>query len=148
MEALKRLRAAGHSAANLQAFVDAVPYAGFLGLRIAERETGPFTLLPFSMHLVGNPRIPAIHGGVIGAFLELTALIQLVWESEVDLLPKPVNITVEYLRLGRAHETHGRAIVTKHGKRVANVRAEAWQEDAARPIAAAHAHFLMPSEGQ
>jgi acyl-coenzyme A thioesterase PaaI-like protein len=33
--------------------------------------------------------------------------------------------------------------VTKHGRRVCNVRAEAWQEDRARPIATLHGHFLV-----
>ena len=40
--------------------------------------------------------------------------------------------------------THqAQAIITKHGRRVANVRAEAWQEDRSKPIAAMHGHFLL-----
>jgi Fe-S cluster assembly protein SufB len=34
-------------------------------------------------------------------------------------------------------------LVTKRGRRVINVRAEAWQDDRARPIATAFAHFLV-----
>jgi acyl-coenzyme A thioesterase PaaI-like protein len=40
-------------------------------------------------------------------------------------------------------DTYGRAEITKQGRRVATVRAEAWQDDRSRPIAAAHGHFLL-----
>ena len=36
---------------------------------------------------------------------------------------------VDYLRSGRPVDTHARAIVTRQGRRVTNVRVEAWQED-------------------
>jgi acyl-coenzyme A thioesterase PaaI-like protein len=87
--------------------------------------------------------LPALHGGVIGAFLEITAVVQLVWQIRSEYLPKTVDIGIDYLRSGRPLETYGRAVVTKHGRRVANVRVEAWQEDRQRPIAAAHGHFLL-----
>jgi acyl-coenzyme A thioesterase PaaI-like protein len=36
-----------------------------------------------------------------------------------------------------------RGTVVKQGRRVANVRVEAWQGDPDRPVAAAHAHFIL-----
>ena len=35
------------------------------------------TIMPFQEPLVGNVNLPALHGGAIGAFLELTSVIQL-----------------------------------------------------------------------
>lgn len=129
-----------------QRLVDRIPYARFLGLSIAEVDARGrvITRLPFDMKLVGNPNLPAVHGGVIGAFLEMAAIFQLVRDLEGDRLPKPVNLTVEYLRSVGPRETLAAATITKHGRRIANVRVEAWQDDPARPVSAAHGHFLMP----
>jgi acyl-coenzyme A thioesterase PaaI-like protein len=48
---------------------------------------------------------------------------------------------------GKPVDTHAAAVITKRGRRVINVRAEAWQEDRARPIATAFSHFLVMGEG-
>ena len=93
--------------------------------------------------IVGNPALPAIHGGVIGAFLEHAALMQLIWDLAPGPLPRTINVSVEYLRRGGLERTRARALVTRRGRRVANVRAEAWQSDRERPIAVAHGHFLV-----
>ena len=139
------LRARG-TVADYQAFLDLMPYAGFLGLSIdsVDDRGRVVTRMRFDRGIVGNPNLPAVHGGVIGAFLEMAAIMQLMHEGEGDDLPKPINITVEYLRSARAFDTLARATITKRGKRVANVRVEAWQDDPEKPVAAAHGHFLMP----
>jgi acyl-coenzyme A thioesterase PaaI-like protein len=61
-------------------------------------------------------------------------------------VPKTINITVDYLRSARVADTYARAVITKHGRRVANVQVRAWQGDESRPIAAAHAHFLLKTQ--
>ena len=130
-----------------QAGVDRIPYARFLGIQVVS--LGQYRLLlkmPFAQKLVGNPMLPALHGGVLGAFLEIVAILQLVKEQPGDGLPKPINLTVDYLRSAGPRELFGRATITKRGRRVANVRVEAWQEDPERPVAAAHGHFLMPKD--
>jgi acyl-coenzyme A thioesterase PaaI-like protein len=128
---------------NLRELLDAIPYCRFLGVDTDLKGNELTTILRFSNSLIGNPVLPALHGGVVGAFLEITAVIQLMLEAETEELPKPVDIGIDYLRSGRPVETYARAIVTKHGRRVCNVRAEAWQEDRARPIATLHGHFLV-----
>lgn len=128
---------------KLQALLDGVPYARFLGLSIEQRGDEITTTLPFARKLVGNPLLPALHGGVIGAFLEMTALMQLIADSTSVSLPKTIDITIDYLRSGRPVDTFARAVVSRLGRRVANVRAEAWQEEREKPIAALHGHFLV-----
>ena len=56
------------------------------------------------------------------------------------------GLTVEYLRSGRPVDTFARGVPTRQGRRVANVRVEAWQDDRSRPIAVASAHFLVRSD--
>ena len=142
---LSELRSRG-TAADYHELVERTPYARFLGLSIDSIDAHGrlLTRLRFAQAIVGNPNLPAIHGGVIGAFLEMAAIFQLVREGEGDRLPKPINFTVEYLRSAGPRDAFAQATITKHGRRVANVRVQAWQDDAERLIAAAHGHFLIP----
>ena len=138
------IRAAENSeSADPQELLAAIPYAQHLGVRADVAGQILTLVMPFSQHLVGNVALPALHGGVIGSLLETAAIAQVVWEHRGLRLPKPVDIAIDFLRSGRPVDTLARAIITKRGRRVANVRAEAWQDDAARPIAALHGHFLV-----
>jgi uncharacterized protein (TIGR00369 family) len=133
---------------ELRTVLERIPYCRFLGITLVPGDDGGLlSKLCFAEHIVGNAALPAIHGGAIGAFLETAALIEVMAQVPAAVLPKPIDITIAYLRSARAVDTFARATVTKHGRRVTNVRVEAWQDDAARPIATAQGHFLvLPDE--
>ncbi len=122
---------------------EAIPYMETLGLKVESSADGVVLLLAAADMHVGNPWRKALHGGLIGAVLETAAIVQLILEPDVETLPKPINITVDYLRSGRVAETRACARVTKLGRRVANVYASCWQDDQTRPIATLSGHFLM-----
>jgi uncharacterized protein (TIGR00369 family) len=132
---------------SLDAFLQRVPYVRFLGMRVELAGDEMTAVLPFAQHLIGNPMLPALHGGVIGSFMELTALAQLSLADPGRRVPKTIDITIEYLRSGRAQDTYARAILRKVGRRVANVQVEAWQDSRSQPIAGLTGHFLMRNEG-
>lgn len=142
MKILEKLREEGR-ADDMQALIAHIPYAQFLGMEVDRKGNEITTILPFKDELVGNPHLPAIHGGVIGAFLELTSVIQLVYDTSCEKLPKTIDISIDYLRSGKPAPLYGRAIVTRQGRRVANVRTEVWQEEKSKPVAASHGHFLL-----
>ncbi len=123
--------------------IDDLPYAHFLGVKVELAGDEMTAILPFADHLVGNPLLPALHGGVIGAFMEMTAMAQLALSERRSRLPKPIGVTVEYMRSGKPVATYARAKVKRVGRRVASVDVEAWQEERAAPIALLHAHFLL-----
>ena len=123
--------------------LDSLPYARFLGLRSLVSGDEVTLVMPFSDHLIGNPMLPALHGGATAALLELAATAQLALLHPRPRLARPINVSVAYLRSGRPVDTFARAHVTKAGRRVANVTAEAWQEERLQPIAALTAHFLL-----
>lgn len=123
--------------------IDAIPYARFLGIAVDVKGDEITTCMRYRRELIGNPHLPALHGGTLGALLEHAAIFQLLWAENVLPLPKTINITVEYLRSARPRDTYARAVITKHGRRVANVHAVAWQDYRDRPMAQAHAHFLL-----
>ncbi|MBP9756256.1 MAG: PaaI family thioesterase, partial [Phenylobacterium sp.] len=89
---------------------------------------------------------PALHGGVIGAFMEMTALAQLSVVQHTPKVHKTIDVTIEYLRPGRALTTYARADLRKVGRRIANVTVEAWQEARGTPVAALRGHFMLSGE--
>ena len=143
MGLLDRLRQGG-TPADWDALAGRMPYVRFLGISIVPEGGGRFhTRLAFGERVIGNPVLPAVHGGVIGAFLETTAIFQVLLETDGERLPKPISLTVAYLRSAGPRETFARATITKQGRRVASVRVEAWQDDPAKPVAAAQGQFLL-----
>lgn len=134
------------AAEQLEAFLQRVPYVRFLGMRAELAGDEMTAILPFQPHLVGNTQIPALHGGVIGAFLEMTALAQLSVTQASTRVHKTIDVTIEYLRPGRAMTTYARADLRKVGRRVANVHVEAWQEARSAPVAALRGHFLLAGD--
>ena len=127
----------------MSALLDRLPYARFLGLTSEQDGDDLIVTMPFADRLIGNPMLPALHGGSTAALLELTAVAQVALLYPRLRLPRPINVTVAYLRSGRPADVRARARISKAGRRVAHVLAEAWQEDEAQPIASLTAHFLV-----
>ncbi|EAR50913.1 hypothetical protein OG2516_13611 [Oceanicola granulosus HTCC2516] len=144
--------------AALDALVAHSPYVRFLGIRFDRRGDELTALLPYADHLIGNPALPAIHGGVTAAFLETTALVVLAWSlmwermetgpppepPEPPRWPKTIDFTVDYLRTGLPRDAYARARVNRSGRRYASVHVEGWQDNRERLFAQATGHFLMP----
>jgi uncharacterized protein (TIGR00369 family) len=116
------------------------PFARALGIRVGEDGT---LVMPFSPKIIGNPILPAIHGGMTGAFLETTAIVGVTRELGVLSLPKPIGLTINYLRSGRALDSYANVSIVKQGRRVVAFEAQAWQDDRTKPIASAFGHFML-----
>jgi len=122
---------------------EAIPYARFMGITAELVDDDVRGRMQYSDHLVGNANVPALHGGTLGALMESTAIFKLLWHGETKAVPKTINITVEYLRGARPQDVFAKAVFTRHGRRVANVRVFAYQDDPDKPVAVATAHFLL-----
>jgi uncharacterized protein (TIGR00369 family) len=144
--------------AALAAMVGGVPYIGFLDIRFDRRGDELTAILPYHDALIGNPMIPALHGGATAAFLETTAIIELAWASmwedmeqgstpAAPALPKTIDFTIDYLRSGLPRDAYARARVNRSGRRYASVHVEAWQDNRSRLFAQGTGHFLMPVRG-
>jgi uncharacterized protein (TIGR00369 family) len=126
--------------------LDRMPYARFLGLQTLVSGDEITVIMPFADRLIGNPMLPALHGGSTAALLEMTAMAQVAIIFPSSRLPRPINVTVAYLRIGRPIDVFARARISRAGRRVAHVQAEAWQEERAQPIASLTAHFLLDNQ--
>lgn len=128
------------------------PYADLLGLTVEAGDGGvPVLMMPYRDAVLGRPGF--LHGGAIGGLLEMAAIAGLQHAladeggaDEPTPRIKPVNVTVDYMRGGRDKPTYAIGIVTRLGKRVANVEAIAWQDDRDKPIAAARMNYLIVRE--
>lgn len=149
----------------LNALISGVPYIRWLGISFDRRGDELTAVLPFDDKLIGNPTLPAIHGGVTAAFLEVTAIVELTWTAiwedmeqgriapdaavpdSLPRLPKTIDFTVDYLRSGLPRDAYARARVVRSGRRYASVHVEAWQDHRQKLLAQATGHFLMPQDG-
>ncbi|MCK0166342.1 PaaI family thioesterase [Jannaschia sp. S6380] len=148
--------------AALRALIDGVPYIRFLGIAFDRRGDELTGVLHYDDKLIGNPALPALHGGVTAAFLEVTAIVTLSWAMLWDdleagrlepegltfdtlpRLPKTIDFSVDYLRSGLPRDAYARARVNRSGRRYASVHVEGWQDNRDRLFAQATGHFLMP----
>lgn len=120
------------------------PYARLLGVAIGRDGDGrPLFIMPWNSSAQGRPDF--LHGGAIGGLLEIAALGTLhdSLGNETGVTIKPINVTIDFMRGGRARETYASARIERIGNRIANLAAEAWQDDRDRPIAAARINVLL-----
>ncbi|MDE0781555.1 MAG: PaaI family thioesterase [Planktomarina sp.] len=145
----------------LSLIVSQVPYITFLGVSFDRHGDELTSTMAFHDDLIGNPMLPALHGGATAAFLEVTAIVGLAWaslwtdieEERLNIsavqngklaLPKTIDLTVDYLRSGLPRDAYARARVNRSGRRYASVHVEGWQDNRSRLFAQATGHFLMP----
>ena len=129
---------------NYQAVVDAIPYAKLIGLEFQRFGSDVIFSLPDNKDNIGNPILPAVHGGVIGGFMEMSAALHLMMFLDTPAMPKIVDFSLDYLRAARGgRDTFAECQVIRQGSRVANVIINAWQTRREDAVATARAHFLL-----
>ena len=147
----------------LHALVSGVPYIATMGITFDRRGDELTAVLNYHDKLIGNPMLPALHGGATASFLEVAAIMELgfniLWDEietgrlDADTLtpetlprmPKTIDFTVDYLRSGLPRDAYARARVNRSGRRYASVHVEAWQDNREKLFAQATGHFLMPA---
>ncbi|WP_027966270.1 PaaI family thioesterase [Halomonas halocynthiae] len=130
---------------DISDWLERIPYASYLGISATldhEQESLLFRLEPFDSN-VGNILLPALHGGVVAAFMETAATLDLLRVAHVPTLPRIVDLSIDYLRTARTVPTFAQCDVLREGRRLANVRVSAWQDDSETPIATARLHFVL-----
>ncbi|WP_407920168.1 PaaI family thioesterase [Halopseudomonas xinjiangensis] len=143
MADIEKLVSRGHESGDYLPLIEAIPYASLIGLRVHREGDNVMFHLPISPDNIGNPVLPAIHGGVIAGFMEQAAMLHLMIFMNSSSFPKIIDFSIDYLRAGLARETYASCQVWRQGRRVGNVAITAWQTDPNEPIATARAHFKL-----
>ncbi|BFM11888.1 PaaI family thioesterase [Simiduia litorea] len=136
---VREARASG----QVNLITDAIPYAKLLGMTVDQSAETLCFLLPASPGNIGNPTLPALHGGAIGGFMEMAAALHLLMAMDTLKLPKIVDFSIDYIRAGKLRDTRVSCEIVRQGRKLVNMGVTAWQESPDEPIARARAHFLL-----
>ncbi|MBC2778470.1 PaaI family thioesterase [Parasphingopyxis marina] len=120
------------------------PYAKALGLVAEVDDAGRLILsMEYGQHVMGRPGF--LHGGAIAGLLEIAAIASVRHQLAEDDSPqiKPITVTTDFMRGGREQLTYATGVISRLGKRLANVESFAWQDDETKPIAAARMNLLL-----
>ena len=121
------------------------PYARALNMEASEQAgASPLISMPFDDRVQGRPGF--LHGGAISGLLEMAAIAAIhaaLAKQNNDAPIKQVNVTIDFMRGGKPVTTYAQGTITRLGRTMANVSANAWQEDPGRIIAQAHMHYLI-----
>ena len=126
-----------HERGDYGVLLQRIPYAALIGVECSRVGDELLFRLPANKDNIGNPLLPAIHGGVIAGFMELAAALHLLVSTGSPGVPKIIDFSLDYLRAGQFRDTWARCQVCRQGRRVANVAITAWQSTEAEPIATA-----------
>ncbi|WP_160106450.1 PaaI family thioesterase [Pseudomonas izuensis] len=132
-----------HEQGDYASLLQMIPYATLIGVECSRVGDELLFRLPANKDNIGNPLLPAIHGGVIAGFMELAAAMHLLIATGSPSVPKIIDFSLDYLRAGQFRDTWARCQVCRQGRRVANVAITAWQTTEGEPIATARAHFKL-----
>jgi len=131
--------------AMTRGFVRHVPHNHALGIEVLEIGGGIARFkLPWAEHLVGNPELGVLHGGPITALLDACCGAA-VFASLSELKPiATLDLRIDYLKPAEARrDVLARAHCYKVTRNVAFVRALAFHDDEADPIAGAVGTFML-----
>jgi uncharacterized protein (TIGR00369 family) len=125
------------------------PYVDFLNIQLQPQvDAGPVFRMPFKPELIGNPMLPALHGGVLAGLGETAMILHLIATTPgMQGVPRSVDFAIAYMRSAKPVDTFVQGSTVRQGNRVALVQVNIWQDDPQRPVAQARGHCLMPREG-
>lgn len=130
---------------RLDSMIRHPPFHQWLGVECTQAERGRAVLrLPPNKEFVGNPFIPAVHGGIVAALIDLAGGAALFVELQ---FPTPtIDMRVDYLRPAIA----GKALVAEArvkglGKTVAFVDVEV-QDDDGRLVATGRCAYSVKDQ--
>ncbi len=132
-----------------QGFCHMVPHNHALGLRVADFGDGWFAMrLPWNPELVGNPETGVLHGGAITALVDATCGASVFFKMRESIPVATLDLRIDYLRPAEpGRDVIARADCYKLTRNVAFVRALAYHDDVADPIASAAGTFMISTPG-
>ena len=121
---------------------EGIPFNRFLGIRVGLLEKGHARLtLPYRDEFIGDPRRPALHGGVISTLVDMAGGAA-AWSelNEGDRL-STVDLLVDYLLPASKDTLEADARVIRIGNRVAVVQVSVTQHGRREVIAQGRAVY-------
>ena len=116
-----------------------VPFNRFLGLKLVEAREGFVVVkMPYKPELIGDPRKPALHGGVLATILDAVggAAGMTTLQSTRDYLAT-IDLRVDYLQPGEPEDLLAEGKLVRSGSRILFTHMVAYQGENRRVVAEA-----------
>jgi uncharacterized protein (TIGR00369 family) len=128
-----------------QICMDGIPHNRELGLELLEVwRGGGLMRLPYRGDLVGNPLTGVLFGGAVTALLDATCGMAVMAALVEPAAIATLDLRIDYLRPATAgRDVHARADCHRITRHVAFVRALAYNDDHADPVASAAGAFML-----
>lgn len=129
----------------MRQFIEALPFSKALQMRLEHMAEGRAEIsMPYAKELVGDPATGVIHGGAVSALMDTCGGAAVMSHPQTKSATATLDLRIDYMRpatpgdriTARAHCYH----VTRS---VAFIRAEAFDADETRPVAAATGAFTV-----
>ncbi|WP_170426566.1 PaaI family thioesterase [Ruegeria arenilitoris] len=132
-------------AAIARQFIEAIPHAKALGLKLTEIGDGKAEIcMPYSEELVGDPRTGVIHGGAVFAALDTCCGAAVMSHPSAPGGTATIDLRIDYMRAATPGQTIRTQATCYHITRnVAFVRATALDEAEGLPVATAAGSFTV-----
>lgn len=107
------------------------PFSKFLSIQNDIREGRKAYQLKYRNEFVGNPSIEAFHGGIVSAFIEMSAQLLLYSHEPMEEVKESETLTVDFLRPSVAKNGPLVAVpsIVRKGKNVSLLEVEVFQND-------------------
>jgi uncharacterized protein (TIGR00369 family) len=107
---------------HIQFMEQDVPFNRFLGFTVLHSEEGFVRVrIPFRPEFIGDPRRPALHGGIFSAVIDACGGLAVWTLFDVADLISTVDMRVDYLRPGPDSDIVAESRVVRMGNRVSVV---------------------------
>ena len=126
-------------------FIAAVPHAQALGMQV-EGVSADRTVLSmgYDARFVGDPETGVLHGGAVFALLDMASGVAVMLHPAGAGGTATIDLRVDYMRPATPGERIvAEAVCYNMTRSVAFVRATAWDDDRARPVATATGAFTI-----
>jgi len=129
--------------------LDGIPHGKEIGLRLISAEDGVARMMvPFDSRLIGDPATGVLHGGVVTTLLDTCCGAAVLSVKERPASTATLDLRVDYMRSARSGSAvFAEAECFRITRAVAFVRAVAFEEDKADPVAAATGAFMFERAG-
>ena len=121
----------------IESRVSASAMGAWFGAKVSLEDGEHLYRLTFDEPHIGNPVIRALHGGVISAFLEYAATLEVLSRLSGDVTCRSISVHTSYLRGSRDQDLLVSVDVQRIGRRIAFVEARGWQDDRERTVGSA-----------
>lgn len=107
-----------------------VPFNRYLGFKVLHCEEGFVRVqIPFKPEFIGDPRRPALHGGIFSAVIDACGGLAVWTLFDVEDLISTVDMRVDYLRPGPDTDIIAESKVVRMGNRVSVVNTTVYPLD-------------------